>query len=122
LVNGDWKLTERERRRIRALYDAEVRPTDEALGSLLAALEAGGFRDDTWLVLTSDHGEMLGEYGRYLHGESLYPNEIRIPLLVNGCKRSAINLRRSRMEVIEASGSGSTRPEQPTPQTSPRHG
>jgi arylsulfatase A-like enzyme len=89
LMNGDWNFSEQERGTIRTLYGAEVGATDEALGSLLAALEEGGFRDDTWVVLTSDHGEMLGEYGRYLHGESLYPKEIRIPLLVSGPARAA---------------------------------
>jgi uncharacterized sulfatase len=89
LANGDWEFTKQDRLIIRALYGAEVRATDEALGSLLAALEEEGFRDDTWVVLTSDHGEMLGEYGRYLHGESLYPKEIRIPLLMSGPSRDA---------------------------------
>jgi len=89
LVEGDWSFTEQERNAIRTFYDAEVRATDEALGSLLAALEEEGFRDDTWLILTSDHGEMLGEHGRFLHGESLYPDEIRIPLFMSGPSRVA---------------------------------
>jgi arylsulfatase A-like enzyme len=88
LVNGDWDFSDLERATIRTLYGAEVRATDEALGSLLAALEEGGFHDDTWLILTADHGEMLGEYGHYLHGKSLYSKEVRIPLLVRGPSRS----------------------------------
>jgi arylsulfatase A-like enzyme len=89
LVSRDWNFSKEDRVMVHNLYGAEVRATDEALGSLLAALEEGGFRDDTWVFLIADHGEMLGEYGRFLHGESLYPDEIRIPLLVSGPSRAA---------------------------------
>ena len=39
-------------------------------------------RDSTILVVTSDHGESLGEGGRVLHGSSLSEEQVRVPLIV----------------------------------------
>ncbi len=70
-----------------ALYDAEIRYTDEHFGRLLDHLKAIGEYDDTWIVLTSDHGELMGEPdgdGTPMagHGDSLSEPEIHIPLIV----------------------------------------
>ncbi|MEF8857279.1 MAG: sulfatase-like hydrolase/transferase [Haloplanus sp.] len=46
---------------MRAAYRAEVRSVDEQVGRLLRALEDAGVRDETMVVVTSDHGEALGE-------------------------------------------------------------
>jgi arylsulfatase A-like enzyme len=46
---------------VRAAYRAEVRSVDERVGQLLEALKAHGLRDDTLVIVTSDHGEVLGE-------------------------------------------------------------
>ena len=43
---------------------------------------ARGVLDRTLVILTSDHGEGLGEHDLFDHGESLYRNEIRVPLLI----------------------------------------
>jgi arylsulfatase A-like enzyme len=78
----DWEFDDDERETIVRLYDSEVTRMDGALGRLLAALEQSHGRDNTWLVVTSDHGEQLGERGVYLHGKSLDRREIRVPLLI----------------------------------------
>ncbi|WP_440989458.1 sulfatase-like hydrolase/transferase [Haloarchaeobius baliensis] len=46
---------------VRAAYRAEVRSVDERVGQLLDALEARDLREETLVVVTSDHGEVLGE-------------------------------------------------------------
>jgi arylsulfatase A-like enzyme len=79
----EWEFDEIERATIVRLYDGEVARMDGALGRLLAALEEDPGRDNTWLVVTSDHGEQLGERGVYLHGRSLDRREILVPLLIN---------------------------------------
>ena len=79
-----WNFDARERLAIEALYDGEVLAMDRGLGQLLRALEKHGLRDDTWLIVTADHGEQLGEEGVYLHGRSLDRQEIHIPLLFDG--------------------------------------
>lgn len=65
-----------------AKYDAEISYTDEHFGRLLDHLRETGLYDDTWIVMTADHGELMGEMGMAGHGDSLSQPEIHIPLLV----------------------------------------
>ncbi len=65
-------------------YDGEVAWTDELIGRLDRTLARLGIRDDTLLVLTSDHGEALGEHGELVHGFFLYQATLRVPLLMRG--------------------------------------
>jgi len=69
-----------------SLYNAEVRYWDEEFGRLLKFLESSGRRDDTLLIITSDHGEEFLEHGYYLHGFTLYNEVIHVPLLLAGPK------------------------------------
>jgi len=66
------------------LYDGEVAWSDELIGRLDTALEELGLRDDTLLVLTSDHGEGLGDHGETLHGFFVYQSTLAVPLLFRG--------------------------------------
>lgn len=55
---------------------------DDKIGELLDVLEENGLRDDTIVIVTSDHGEMLGEKGM-IQKRSLYEWSSRIPLFVD---------------------------------------
>jgi arylsulfatase A-like enzyme/tetratricopeptide (TPR) repeat protein len=66
------------------LYDGEVAWSDELVGRLDAALERQGLKDETLLVVTSDHGEGLGEHGENLHGFFIYQATLHVPLLLRG--------------------------------------
>ncbi len=66
----------------RDLYDAEVRYTDAELKPLLARLSAADLRENTIVVLVSDHGEAFGEHGRFGHGAALHEELLRVPLIV----------------------------------------
>ena len=68
----------------RAGYDGEVAYVDTQLGRLLAALEARGLNDSTLFIVTSDHGESLGEHGEGTHGMLLYDGALRVPLVIAG--------------------------------------
>ncbi len=65
-----------------AVYDELVLQQDAALGELFAWLEAEGRAERTLVVLTSDHGETLGDDGSssWSHMESLRPELVQIPL------------------------------------------
>lgn len=63
-------------------YDAEIRYTDDQLGLLFGELRQLGVWDETWIIVTSDHGELLGEHGRVGHGLTLDEALVRIPLIV----------------------------------------
>jgi choline-sulfatase len=65
-------------------YDGEVAFADELVGRLDAALERLGRRPDTLLVVTSDHGEGLGDHGEAVHGFFVYESTLAVPLLLRG--------------------------------------
>lgn len=68
-----------------ARYDAEVEHMDRELGRLLEGLESAGILPGAYVIFAADHGESLGDHGRWFqHGSSLYDPQIRIPMLVSG--------------------------------------
>jgi arylsulfatase len=71
-------------KRLRDLYDAEIRQLDDTLGHLVAFLEAGDLLDRTLVVVTADHGEEFQEHGSVLHGRTYFQEVIAIPLLLRG--------------------------------------
>lgn len=62
-------------------YDDEIRYTDAQIGRVLDRLAADALLDRTVVVLTSDHGEALGERGRWDHCGSLLDVEAHVPML-----------------------------------------
>ncbi len=66
----------------RAPYNGEVAYTDDVLGRLLARLDRLGVADNTLVVVTSDHGESLGEHKEEEHGFFVYDVAMRVPLIL----------------------------------------
>lgn len=66
-----------------AYYAASVRQADQRIGDLLGALDTRGLAEDTWVIVTADHGEELNEHGAMLsHGQSLYRQLVWVPLIM----------------------------------------
>jgi choline-sulfatase len=65
-----------------APYLGEVSATDAALQPLLQPILDAPDGRDTLVVLTSDHGEALGEHGEMTHGLFAYEGTLRVPLIV----------------------------------------
>ena len=65
-----------------ATYDAEIAYMDSEIGRLLARLRELGEYDQTLIIVTADHGELLGEHDQWGHGYHLYQEEIAIPFVV----------------------------------------
>ena len=64
-------------------YADGVRRADTHIGGVLSLLGDAGRLDDTWVIVTADHGEELNEHGVMLsHGQSLYRQLVWVPLLV----------------------------------------
>jgi len=63
------------------LYDGEIRYVDALVGEVMEALERLNIADRTALIVTSDHGEQLGQHGMYGHG-MLHEAVIYIPLII----------------------------------------
>jgi arylsulfatase A-like enzyme len=72
----------RDLQHVVALYDGEIRYTDDAVGRLLDELRHHRVLDDTVVVVTSDHGEEFFEHGQKGHRNALYDESIRVPLIV----------------------------------------
>jgi len=79
-INKD--LAERDKQHLEALYDGEIRWTDDHIGKLLDDLDTWGLAENTIVVLTSDHGTEFFEHGGKAHRTTLFDELIRIPLVV----------------------------------------
>lgn len=71
----------------RATYDAALLELDGLLENLLDALDDAGYLDDTVVILTSDHGEHLGEAHMLDHQYSLHQVLLHVPLVVYAPRR-----------------------------------
>lgn len=84
-----WKSLDEYQRK----YLGEIRYTDALLGRIFDELRKENLFDDTWIVITSDHGELLEKSHYYhhhfitetvyAHGETHYEKEIRVPWIVH---------------------------------------
>jgi len=84
LMKAPW-TTRPEGRRLetwRGRYAAGVRALDREIGGFLDDLAARGLLDDSVVVITSDHGEELLDHGDFDHGNTLYDEQIHVPLVV----------------------------------------
>jgi arylsulfatase A-like enzyme len=82
----DWP--EETFRRVRATYWGMISEVDRQIGRLVEGLRAGGAWDNTVIVLTSDHGEMMGDHwtlGKFGYFDQAY----HIPLIVRDPRRPA---------------------------------
>ena len=81
--NYDDYFDDHSRKVARASYFGLCSFVDEHIGRVLAALEATGSLDDTMIVYTSDHGELLGNHGLWTKCV-MYEESAAIPLLLSG--------------------------------------
>ncbi len=63
-------------------YDAAIMFADSQIGRLLCELEE--IFEDTLIIVTSDHGESLGEHRIFFHHHGLYDTTIHVPLIISG--------------------------------------
>ncbi|MCP9482765.1 choline-sulfatase [Shimia sp. CNT1-13L.2] len=76
-------LTEEEIRRARRAYLANVSYFDSKVGAMVKALEDIGELDNTVVIVTADHGDMLGERGLW-YKMNFFENSARVPLIMAG--------------------------------------
>jgi hypothetical protein len=83
IFKGRRRLDAVEARWLRARYYATARAADRDLARLLHLIEP--WSDETLIVVTSDHGEELGEHGHWVrHGHHLHDVILRVPLVIAG--------------------------------------
>jgi arylsulfatase A-like enzyme len=100
-------------------YDDCIADLDEQLGKLVDELERRGILEQTWLIITSDHGESFGEHaGVFCHGTSLYETELHVPLLVippgkgtgKQVVKETVSLRDLAATIVDVAGVGADAP------------
>jgi arylsulfatase A-like enzyme len=72
------------KRALKKLYGQRVELVDGFIGDILDGIERMGLEKNTAVVVTSDHGEQLGDHGRWAHGPDLHDELIRVPLILHG--------------------------------------
>jgi choline-sulfatase len=78
---GEYRVTEEHLRAARRGYYAMITYADRLLGQVLEALKATGQADRTAIVLTADHGDMLGERGLW-YKMTFFEHSARVPLIL----------------------------------------
>ncbi len=61
----------------------EIQRMDGAFGRFIEFLKSRGLYDNSIVIITSDHGDSYGEFGRFGHADFLFPEVIRIPLIIH---------------------------------------
>lgn len=81
-ARGFASYSAREIQETIAAYYAMISLIDDEVQRVLATLDAVGRREDTLVVFTSDHGEMLGDHALLLKGPMMYEGAVRVPLIL----------------------------------------
>lgn len=65
-----------------AAYASRLESLDACFGRFISDLKRKGLYDKSLIVLTSDHGDSLGEEGRWGHAYTIFPEILRVPLIM----------------------------------------
>ena len=79
-------------------YDGEVAYADQQLGRLIAHLEVHNIYSPSLILLTSDHGEGLGEHGEQQHGLFIYNSTVHVPVILK--PPASFSLSRRRVDQV----------------------
>lgn len=82
----DWE-------RVRRLYAGDVNTSDRLLGNLVRLMRKHDLYDDAIIIVTSDHGENLGEHGLVGHWYCIYETLLAVPLVIRAPGRLAAGVR-----------------------------
>ena len=85
-LNYGWEDSDEEKRKIREAYFTTVSMVDDAFGVVMKTLEETNLLDDTFIIFTSNHGEMLQDRGMYQKSVP-YESSSRIPFVIRYPKR-----------------------------------
>jgi len=115
-VTGEVEMDDSDFERLRTLYDGELRYLDKRLGELFDTLAAEGVLEDTLVVVTSDHGENLGDHDLMAHQYCLFDTLLNVPLIVrgpgveSGVRDGLVELRDLYDTLLDAAGCETTLP------------
>ena len=88
VMPGEGDLPAALRQQVIDQYDTALANLDEELGRLFDRLQRDGLWDDALVVVTSDHGEFLGEHQLVEHSKDVYQEVLAVPLIVKAPRQS----------------------------------
>ena len=100
-VSDSETMTDDAIQGMRRAYAADITVIDSAVAGIMAALQAKDLLSTTWVIYTSDHGEMAGWYG-LMSKCVLYEGAVRVPLIVRppqGCPPAVVERRVEHVDV-----------------------
>jgi arylsulfatase A-like enzyme len=83
-LTGRSQMTDEDFELLAGLYDGEISYVDACVGRLHQSLKDAGLLENTLLIITSDHGDNLGEHQLMDHAYCLYDTLLRVPLILAG--------------------------------------
>jgi len=102
VLGQEGALDDADIRQVRGLYDGSVAAVDHAAGEILAALRRRGLSEDTIVIVTADHGEMLYDDGHGQgHGDHLFGDQVmHVPLAMHVPSRFGAAMSRVVPDVV----------------------
>lgn len=82
LVNFDVELNADQAKHLKALYEAEIRYTDDQLARFFDKLVEWGIENDVIIAIVSDHGDAFLEHEQRGHHLTLYDEVMRVPMMI----------------------------------------
>jgi len=98
LKNGH--INHRELQKWKQIYPKEVEYVTKRILELIKILKEKNQFDNSLIIITSDHGQLLGEHGRISHGTFLYDELLRVPLLIKYPKDYKIEITKNNSKYI----------------------
>jgi len=84
IVSEGGEPAREDLRKLMALYDGEIRFVDNEIGKIFHLIEKLGLRENTFIFVTGDHGEGFEHNYFFDHGDRLYEELLRVPLIILG--------------------------------------
>ena len=95
-------MSEAENRVMKSYYYSKVTLIDDCIGRVVNALEQQGLMENTWIVFSADHGEMLGDHG-LLAKKCFYEGAINVPCLLRppgGCEARTSSALTCHLDIV----------------------
>lgn len=103
----EWKKSpfyEADRAILKKVYIEKVKAYDEKINNLLKFLDEKRIAENTVIIFTGDHGEAFGEHGSFIHGETVFDEMVKFPLLIKFpgmIKSEPINIQFNQKNIME---------------------
>ena len=79
---GGGEIRPEEREKLERMYEGEIEFIDAQIARIWGELEAAGIYDETWIIVTADHGESFGDHDFYGHGLVTWDDVLSVPLVM----------------------------------------